>query len=173
MSGQSDSEFSKPAVIVLVVALTLVVTVTVVLPVPWPWMMLIVPVATVALTVILSLFSPQIGRLAEFLARVPGPGSQLTATIGLVASVTLTVIRAGADVDDPNACRVVTEHLDGTFHVEEVLIQDADVVSAMNNWVPRVAVPIRSVRAMRGAQEVARWTPNLWQRLKWTWTRRW
>jgi hypothetical protein len=35
-----------------------------------------------------------------------------------------------------------------------------------------IDAPVRSLRAMRGQEEVARWTPSLWRRLRWGWSRR-
>ncbi len=77
-----------------------------------------------------------------------------------------TVIRAGANPNYPSAVRVVSEDLDGKLHVEEVLPPGADVVKAMREMVSRFVVPIRSLRAMQGSTEVARWKPSLWQRLR-------
>jgi hypothetical protein len=147
--------FARPEVVLLFVIFAIVVGVALTLSVAWPWKLVVIVVGTPAATMLCSLISPQLGRLARFLLLVPQP-QMLAANVTFKASVMMTVTRAGANADDPNACRVVTEYLDGTLHVEEVLPPNADVVKAMKDTIPRVTIPVLSVRAMRGSVEVAR-----------------
>lgn len=84
-----------------------------------------------------------------FLALVPRPGPPVDAIL-TSSSVKATVIRAGADPDDPGAARVLSEDVNGNLHVEEVLPSGGDVVTAMREMVPTLVVPVRNLRAMQG-----------------------
>lgn len=123
---------------------------------------------------LISFLSPHIGRLARFLVLVPRPGPPFASVdVKMGASLATTIIRAGADSNDPDACRVISEDLNGNAHVEEVLPPGADVEKAIKDTIPRfTTTPIRSLRAMRGDREVARWTPNVWRRMGWAWRKR-
>lgn len=130
------------------------------------WLRAVLSVAFASVFIfVLSALSPSIARLVRFLALVPRPGTPVD-TIRISSSVKATVIRAGANPDDPGAARVLSEDVNGNLHVEEVLPPGADVVTAMREMVPRFVVPVRSLRAMRGNEEVGRWKPSPWQRCR-------
>lgn len=165
--------WGRPAFVGLLAIFALVLGLAAALPVHWLWKALIVVVSTPMLMFLISLFSKPINRLATFLVRLPPPGPPVTSGgITPKGSLTLTVIRAGSSLEDPEAARVLSEDVNGAIHVEEVLPRDADVEKAMKDTIPRLMVPVRSLRAMRGDIEVARWTPNIWRRLRWSWGRR-
>jgi hypothetical protein len=173
LSFVTQDDWSNTHFVGLIVVVGIVVTVATVLPVWWVWKLLIVFVASPIAFLLVSLFSAPIRRLATFLFGIAKPGPpfrqpQLTFHSG----VRSTVIRAGAREDDPAAARVISEYLDGSPHVEEVLPHDADVELAMKEVTKRLKVPVKSVRAMRGMVEVGRWTPGLRQRIRAAWEAR-
>lgn len=148
------------------------VTVATVLPVWWVWRVVVAVAGTLLLFFVVSLFSPSLARLARFLSGAARPGPPLSGgDLRLGGSLKATVIRAGASADDPEAARVVAEYLDGTANIEEVLPPDADVKAALASVVKRLNVPVKSVRALQGSKEVARWRPNLWRRVQMAWWR--
>lgn len=60
-----------------------------------------------------------------------------------------TVIRAGANPDDPDAVRIAFDFR-GEERTSEILPPGSDPIPAMEELLQRVQVPIRSVRAYRG-----------------------
>ena len=143
-----------------------------VLPLWWVWKILMFLPATLFVFVVVSFFSPSLGRLARFLAGVSRPGPSFTeGQLGISGELRSTVIRRGVDKDDTDAGRIVAEYMDGCINVEEVLPAAADLKAALATNVKSFVVPVKSVRALRGTTEVARWRPNAWRRIQMAWRR--
>lgn len=168
----SQNEWGSGELVGLLTVAAIVITVITVLPLSWVGKVLLVVPATVFVFTLVSFLSPNLARLARFLAGASRPGPPFTAAqLGTSDGVRATVIRRGVGEDDMHAGRIVAEHMDGTTHVEELLPPDWDLKAALDATVKNFNVPVKSVRALRGATEVARWRPNLWRRLQMAWRR--
>ena len=171
MSGSHGTEaWNSGEVVFFLAGFAVAVTLGTVLPVPW-WLRLVaIAVLTTGFIVLVSRFRPGIERLVRFLTSMPARGAAANAdVVGMTDAVYGTLVKAGADGADPSAARVLLEDLDGNVHVAEVHPPATDIEAAMRDVVPRLRVPVLSLRAMHGYAEVARWTPSWWERLKLTW----
>lgn len=79
---------------------------------------------------------------------------------GFTASVHATLLRAGADQDDPRTIRVAYVYK-GEEHVSDVLPPDADPEPVVERLLDTVVIPISEVRVYQGPELLTRRATNL------------
>lgn len=139
------------------------------IPVAWYFRTLIALALGFLMVMMISVAAARFGQLFRFVAAPIAFEPQVQQQTGLTMTASLTVTRRGADAADPKASRVVIEDAVGDQHVIVILPAGADPVPEMREVVAGLQVPVRSVRAMKGYLEVARWRPSLGARVALAW----
>ncbi|OZM76660.1 hypothetical protein CFP66_39810 [Pseudonocardia sp. MH-G8] len=147
-------------------SLTLATTIAGGLPIDWWWRILVGVVLAFALLPVLGWLSGPFGRVLRFLLAPvqPLPTRHWTGS-------RMTVGKAGADNDDPNASRVMIEFDPGDLHPHYVLPAGDDPLPLFRETIKTVNPNVTSVRAMKGYDEVKRWSPSRWTRVTLAWRR--
>lgn len=152
-------------------ALTIGLTVGGVLPVDW-WVKLLIGLAlALVMLPLLGWLSGPLGRVLRFLLVpvLPKPKVRQTGGVRVTGGGRLTVGKQGASSDDPTTSRVLIEFAEGDLHPHYVLPPGEDPLPLFWETVKSVSPDVRSVRAMKGFDEVKRWRPSLVTRIARAW----
>lgn len=147
-------------------SLTLATTIVGGLPLDWWWRVLLGIGLAFALLPVLGWLSGPLGRLLRFLLIPVQPlpphrwsGSRMTTG------------RGGASSDDPTASRVLIEYAPGDLSTHYVLPAGEDPLPEFYETIKTVNPNVTSVRAMKGYDELKRWSPSRWTRVRLSWRR--
>lgn len=77
----------------------------------------------------------------------------------------------GASSDDPTASRVLIEYAPGDLSTHYALPAGEDPLPEFYDTIKTVNPNVTRVRAMKGYDEVKRWSPSRWTRVRLSWRR--